>query len=88
MINSKQAANAPKAVTFQVQLERHLFSISVITKRKRFGRVSAATHLTLVTLGSGAIETGLNLSLGVLATRASHHAYAYNIVRFDLDSPI
>jgi hypothetical protein len=44
--------------------------------------------LTLVTLSSGAVETGLNLSFGVLAIRASHDAYAYNIVRFDLDSPL
>ena len=87
MINSKQAANAPEAVTFQVQLERHLFGLVAITKRKWFWRVGAAAHLTLVTLSSGAVEASLNLSFGVLAIRASHDAYAYNIVRFDLDSP-
>lgn len=88
MINSKQATDAPKAVAFEVQFERHRSGISIIAKRQRLRCIVAAAHLTLIALGSGAVKTSLNLSLGILAIRASHHANAYNIVRFDLDSPM
>jgi len=87
VINSKQATDAAEAVAFEVQLKCYLFGISIIAKRQRFRCIGAAAYLTLVTLVSGAVEAGLNLSFGILAIRASHHANAYNIVRFDLDSP-
>lgn len=87
MIDRKQPPAAPKAVTFHVEFERHLFGLVVIAERMWRGRVRAATELTLQALATRAVEAAFNLSFGCLAMWASLHTRCCNIVMADLDSP-
>ncbi len=88
MIDRKQPPDAPKAIAFQIEFERHRAGLGVIAERMWRGRVLAATELTLKALATRAVEAAFNLSFGCLAMWASLHTKCYNIVMADLDSPV
>ncbi len=88
MVDRKQAPDAPEAVTFEVEFERHLFSFVVIAEWSGHGRVLTATLLTLKTLAARARKPGFDLARSILAMGTCKHVKRYTTVRFDLDSPL
>ena len=78
MIDFEQPPDAPKAIAFEVQLQRHRFRLRVVAERTGRRRVLATAQLTLVALVSSAGEAGFDLPHAILAMGTRNHVCILN----------
>jgi len=80
MVDGKQPTDAAKAITFEVELQGHLFCFVVVAERLRFRRIAPTADLTLIALAFGSCKSGFDLTRSVLAIRTNNHVKGYSAI--------